>query len=242
MIIQGEVSPDNQLIMFAAQNVVERRPIPGASKESSRLWLKNGHGIDLERMADGTVTLTVIRRALNLEYRTDASTKATPDGTATIHDVDTSEILRVLGLLKAMPPYMHRDFRLNSIGQIMTWAHKTGNFFFTGDNLRHTQLSWAAHAYNTFGPAGSFFVTGTIVTAGERRRYTIRRAWFELGHSHTHGDRIPKLKIENASGFQEFHRVQAAKDQASRLAQHERDKYQFAPDKSAQSPFAIPAK
>lgn len=242
MISQIEVSPDNQLIMFAAQNVVERTPIPGASKESSRLWLKNGHGIDLERMADGTVTLTVIRRALNLEYKTDASTKATPDATATIRDVDTPEILRVLGLLKSMPPFMHRDFRLNSIGQIMTWAHKTGNYFFTGDNLRHTRLSWSAHAHNTFGPAGAFFVTGTIVTAGERRKYTIRRAWFELSHNHTSGDRIPRLKIENASGFQEFHRVQAANDQASRMARTYRDRYQFAPDKSARSPFAIPAK
>lgn len=242
MIIQGEISEENRLLFFTAQHVVERSPIPGASPKSSRLWLKNGHGIDLEVMADGTCTLTVIRRALNLPYKTDGSTKATPDGTATIRDVTTGEILRVLGLLKAMPPYMHRDFRLNTIGSVMKFAHMTGNYFFTGDNLRHTRLSWSAHSHNTFGPAGTFFVTGSIVPVGARRKYTIRRAWFELGHNHTNADRIPRLKIEPASEFQQFHRVQAANDQASRLAQMERDRYEFAPDRYLASPFVQPTK
>jgi hypothetical protein len=193
------------------------------------MWLKNGYGVDLLRLADGTVDLTVIRRSRNRDYKTEAGTKATRNGTATITNVDVPEIMRVLNLLHVAPRFMRRDSRLNTIGQIMTEAARSGNQFFTGQSARWVKLTWAAMVYPTFGPAGTFFVTGEIPVPGERRRYTVRRAYFTLRHNPHHGDMVPGLRVVSASKLQEFHRVGMAKIHAEGLAQTERDRYAFVP-------------
>lgn len=241
MDIKIEVSDDARLIMFAAQNVVERELVkyPDLKADGSRLWLKNGYGIDLIRTNEGPVTLTVIRRELNRLFRIEPGTPATPGGTADIRNVDTAEIVRVLTVLKSLPLFMHRDFRINTMGRIMIHADKTGNYFFDGNNARHTQQTRARTAYNSFGPAGAFFVTGEIIKAGERRKYTVRRAWFTLKFDAVSREWMPYLEITNASGFQEYNTPAIALTRANDLAQAHRNTYAFLPDPQAQSPFGV---
>lgn len=234
--IQIKASDEMRLMVFAAQNIVEKVTLPGAPG-SVRLWLKNGYGIDLNTADNGTVMLSTIRRQLNEQFREITTTPATPTGTAQLLDVDTAEILRVLTVLKTLPLFMRRDLRLNTMGQIMTWAHRSGNYFFTGDNTRHTAQTQGRTAYNSFGPAGAFFVTGEIIRAGERRKYTVRRCWFGTKFDPINNGPVPALNIDNASGFQEYHNPKMAAINASKRAQEARDRYSFLPDEQVRSPF-----
>lgn len=228
--IRVEVDPNTALIMFVSQHAVQR----DVNKDTgvTTIWLKNGHGVRLWLESDGSCNLQVIRRAMNQEFKNVGETLATATGHGLEHDVTTKEVLDVLSFLLMQKPFMRRDMRLNTMPQLMRWAKQTGNYFFESDNARHTQRTVARSVHNSFGPSGAFFVTGEIMRAGERRKYTVRRAWFSLKANTGHGtEQLPYLNIENASGFQEFLTPEMAVNDAASRAHKVHGLYMFLPDK-----------